>query len=414
MNSFFKTARRAFAALVLAGAAATTAQAQYIGGDLNLEVDDRGDVFILAADVSLRGRVGGDIEGAAADVWIDADVGGDISMASADFRLSGRVGGDVNVGAADINLEGEVLGSANLGAADITLTGRVEGDLNAGGALVTIEESAFVGGDAELGGREVVVRGTIAGEADIVAREVRITGTIQGPVEIRARHIHIEDGARIGGAVTIEGPNEPVIAEGADIPQGWTYEFAEISEREFGDYEGPDFNFSFGPPAWAFASVFAFSAFVLGMLAALIAPRSVGAVAMAFRGRPWVSGLLGLVVFAISPVLIGTLFVLLLVTIIGIPLAFILVFAYPVILFLGFAFGGMALGDLVFNREGGQAGLGLRTLSFLVAIVAIAALGAIPVLGWLISVIVLCIGLGAWTLAIFTRQQPPASAAEAV
>lgn len=415
MNTIFKTARRALAALVLAGAGMTAAQAQYIGGDLNLDVDDRGDVFILAADISLRGRVGGDVEGAGADVWIDADVGGDISMAAADFRLTGRVGGDVNVGAADVNLEGEILGNANLGAADITLTGRVEGDFNAGGALVTIEESGHVGGDAELGGREVVVRGTIMGAADISARELRIAGTIEGPVEIRARRVYIDDTARIGGAVTIEGPNEPVIGEGAEIPQGWTYTYAEISDREFGDYEGPNFNFKIGPPAWAFSSIFAFSAFVLGMLAALIAPRSVGSIAMAFHRRPWVSGLLGLVVLALLPVLVPTLIFLLAVTIIGIPLALIVIFMTPIVLFLGFAFGGMALGDLAFNRTGGQAGLGLRALSFLVAIAAVAAIGAIPFLGWLVAVIVLCIGLGAWSLAIFTRQnRPPAGEGEAV
>lgn len=413
MKTIFEQLGRALAGLVLAGACAATAQAQYIGGDLNLDLDDSGDVFILAADVTLTGRVGGDVDGFAADVTIDADIGGDINMAMADFRQRGRVGGDINVGAADISIAGDVLGEANLGAANINVSGRIQGDLNAGAAAVLLEQSSLVGGDAELGGREVIVRGQIMGETTITGREVRISGEIVGPLEIEARDVHFEPGARIVGPVAIRSENEPVVAEGVVMPEAITIETITWRDREFGDYGGPDFNFQVGPPAWAFASVFAFSAFVLGMLAALVAPRSVGAIAAAFRRRPVSSGFLGLVVFAVSPILLVTLFVLLLITIIGIPLAFILLFAYPVILFLGFAFGGMAIGDLIFNRKGGQAGLGLRTLSFFVAIVAIAALGAVPVLGWVLGPIVLCIGLGAWSIAIFSRAGNGGGQAEA-
>lgn len=412
MNTmFFKTAKRALAAFFLAGACSVAAQAQYIGGDLSLDLDDSGDVFILAADVTLNGRVGGDVDGFAADVSIDADIGGDINIGSADFRQRGRVGGDINIGAADISIEGDVLGEANLGAADITISGRIHGDLNAGGASVVLRDGSFVGGQAELGGRDVEVRGQIIGDTKITGRDVRISGEISGPLEIEARNVHFEAGARIAGPVAVRSENEPVIGEGVVMPQDITFDRRTWTDREFGDYGGPNFNFQVGPPGWAFSSVFAFSAFVLGMLAALIAPRSVGRIAMAFRRRPWVSGLLGLVVLAVSPVLVLTLMVLLMITIIGIPLGLILLFAYPVILFLGFAFGGMAIGDLIFNRKGGQAGLGLRALSFFVAVIAIAALGAIPVLGWVLGPLVLCIGLGAWSIAIFSRQSNGATQA---
>lgn len=415
MNTmFFKHAGRALAAMVLAGVCSVSAQAQYIGGDLSLDLDDSGDVFILAADVTLNGRVGGDVDGFAADVSIDADIGGDINIGSADFRQRGRVGGDINIGAADITIEGDVLGDANLGAADIAISGRIHGDLNAGGASVVLGESAFVGGEAEIGGRDVVVRGQIMGETRINGREVHISGEIAGPLDIEARNVYFDEGASVAGPVTVRSQNEPVIAQGVVMPEAVTFTRTDWTDREFGDYGGPKFKFNkVGPPAWAFSSVFAFSAFVLGMLAVLIAPRSVGHIATAFRRRPWVSGLLGLVVLAVSPVLVLTLMVLLMVTIIGIPLGLILIFAYPVVLFLGFAFGGMAVGDLVFNRKGGQAGLGLRALSFFVAIIAIAAFGAIPVLGWVLGALVLCIGLGAWSIAIFSRQSngaPPAPA----
>ncbi|WP_270375833.1 MULTISPECIES: polymer-forming cytoskeletal protein [Marinicauda] len=392
--------RYVLAALVLSGTAFTAANAQYVGGDLSLDLDDNGDIFVLAADVTLRGRVGGDVDGLAADMSIDADIGGDVSVAVADFRQEGRVGGDVNVGAANAVIAGEVLGSVNLGAADITVSGQIRQDLNASGASVVLEASGLVGGDAELNGRDLRVDGQVLGGLEAFGRDVRISGEVAGPVEIRARSVVIEESARLLGPVLVESLHEPTIEDGAVIPQGVTYEYREFTDREFGDYDGPNFKL----PEWPLAGASAFSAFILGMLAVLIAPRSVGAIAAAFRRRPFISTLLGLIVLAVSPVLVLTLMVLLMITIVGIPLGLILLFIYPVVLFLAFAFGGMAVGDLVFNRKGGQAGLGLRAISFLVALAAIVALGMIPVIGWLIVSIVLCIGLGAWSVAIFSRH----------
>ena len=108
------------------------------------------------------------------------------------------------------------------------------------------------------------------------------------------------------------------------------------------------------------------------------------------------------------------------ITIIGIPLAVLLVLAAPILFFLAFAFGGVVIGDAVMNRKGGQASLGLRIASLFLAIIAIIALSAIPVLGFIILPAVLCIGLGAWTLAIFGRESlkglesGPADAADAI
>lgn len=165
-----------------------------------------------------------------------------------------------------------------------------------------------------------------------------------------------------------------------------------------------DVSLSFMPSPWAVGGVLGASAFMLGFLASVIAPRGVAGVALAFRRRPWVSGFLGLVVLAMSPVLIATLMVLLLITIIGIPLAVLLVLAAPILYFLAFAFGGVVIGDAVLNRSGGRAGLGLRITSLFLAIIAIIALSAIPWLGFVVLPLVLCIGLGAWTLAIFGRE----------
>ncbi|PWE17202.1 hypothetical protein DDZ18_05780 [Marinicauda salina] len=397
---------------LLALAAGAGAQAQYLGGDLNLSLDEDDDIRFLAGDVTLDGRVGGDVRGIAGDVSIDADIGGDVSIVGADVTLNGLVGGDVDLAGADLLIGSDVDGDVDAAGANVTFTGRIGGSVEAAGALITLEEGAEIAGDAEFAAREVQLLGRIGGSLEARARDLRIHGEIDGPLEIRARNVTFEDGARISGPIEVRGPNEPEIAEGAEIAGEVTYEFAEWDEHQIGEFEGVNFDLDFGPPSWAFGGAFAASAFVLGLLASLMAPKSVAAVAMAFRKRPWISGLLGLVVFAVSPVLVLTLAVLLLATVIGIPLALVVLFAFPVILFLAFAFGGVAIGDMIFNRSGERAGLGLRTGSLALVLLALAALGAVPVLGWIVSLVVLCIGFGAWSMAIFSRQLPEEAASE--
>ncbi|XBQ15694.1 MAG: hypothetical protein ABL308_12125 [Oceanicaulis sp.] len=404
----------ALAAGVLSGAPALAQQ--YIGGDLSLTLDESDDVRILAADVTATGTVLGGVSILAADVSLDADIAGDVEIAAADVSVDGRVGGDVSLAAADITLDADVAGDAEIAGADVGVSGVIGGEAEIAGAFVLIGDDAAIEGEASIAAREVHVRGRLAQGGEIRGREVYLEGVIEGPVEIRGREVWIEESAVISGPITVRSPRAPEVAPGAQVGELTHIEEA-FDERSL----DRDFSFDIGgwPAMGVLGGVFAASAFVLGMLVSLLAPESTGRIAACFRARPWVSGFLGLVVLATLPVIVLTLITLLAVTVIGIPLAVLLVLALPIVFFLAFAFGGIVIGDLALNRSGDRAGLGLRVISLLVALVAIVALSAVPILGFFILPAVLCIGLGAWTLAIFQRQNrngggdsAPAAAAE--
>ncbi|MGY6662303.1 MAG: bactofilin family protein [Glycocaulis sp.] len=380
------------------------AHAQYIGGDLNLDLDQDRSAQFLAGDVTLRGRVGGDISGLAGNVDITADIGGSVQLAAGDIVIRGTVGRDVSLAGANISILADVSGSADLAGADIRIGGRVGRDLAAGGALIAIDESGSIGGNMDLAGSEIRMSGTAQGRLKGRARTVIIEGTVAGDVELHAENVEIMPGAQIAGQLRVRGPNAPVIADGAQIIGEMTYEEAPFSEqRRSRSYTGPRVS-DFGPPAWAFGTAMGIAAFVLGLLACLISPRAVSGIADHFRARPWASGLLGLVLAAFLPILLVAVFVFLAITVIGIPLGIILLFAFPFIMVLAYAFGAVVLGDLIFNRSGEGIGLGMRVLSLFLVLAVVGALGVVPVLGFLIGSIVFFIGLGAWTLALFNRN----------
>lgn len=407
MRRFLSNAFRAgaFAGALFAGIAGA-AHGQYLGGDLTLnDLNESGDVRIMAADVTAQGRIGGDLQVLAADVTADVMVEGDVSIAAADISLSGAVSGDANLAAANITVAAAVAGELNAAAADIEVLSAIGEDAQLAGAFVSVGEDASIGGEVEIAGREVYIEGRLDQGGEIRGREVFVNGVISGPVEFYARELYFNENAVVSGPITVRGPAEPTIAEGAQLGE-LTFIQEEFDESAI-DGDHMDIDIGFLPSVAAVGAVFAASAFLFGLIVSLLAPRSVGRIAGCFRERPWVSGFLGLIVLALIPVLIPTLMALLIVTIVGIPLAVILVLATPILLFLAFAFGGIALGDLALNRSGEQAGLGLRIGSFLAAAVVIAILAAIPVLGFIILPLVLCIGLGAWTLAIFQRRPKP-------
>ncbi|MEQ8405215.1 MAG: hypothetical protein RKE49_08960 [Oceanicaulis sp.] len=413
MKRFIHTAFKAgaLAGAMLAGFGAA-AHAQYVGGDLTLTLNDDDDVRILAADVTADGRVGGDLSILAADVELNVEVGDDVEIAAADVSLAGSVAGDANIAAADLTLTATIGGELNAAAADLTLRSRVEGDASLAGAFVSIGEDASIGGDAEIAGREVYIDGRLDQGGEIRGREVFVNGVISGPVEIYARELSFGETAVVAGPITVRGPGEPMIAPGAQLGE-LTYVEEAFDESSI-DRDNVQLDIDFLPAVTVLGGIFAASAFLLGLIVSVLLPKSVGRIAGCFRERPFASGFLGLIVLALIPVIIPTLMALLAVTVVGIPLAVLLVLATPIILFLAFAFGGIAIGDLALNRSGGQAGLGLRIGSLLAASLAIAVLAAVPVLGLIILPLVLCIGLGAWTMAIFQRQKSKGASAEAV
>ena len=380
------------AALLAVVAGAPALAGQYIGGDLNLELDEADDVRIIAADVNASGSVSGDVVVLAADVQFEVSVGQDLTIAAADINMDGEIAGDAELYGASISVMRNVAGDLEVGGADIVSASRIDGETEIRGSLVVIEPEARLAGGSN-----------IAGGTALRGAEVHVSGVVDGPLEIYAREVFIDDAAVITGPVTVRSPNPPQIGSGAQIGE---LEHVETRfDKDELDVDGPNIQFDLWPGFWAIGALFGSSAFILGLILAVLFPRSLGRMSNRFRARPWVSGGLGLILYATFWLLMLTLATLLVATVIGILLAPLVILAVPIMYFLAFVFGGVVIGDLVFNRSGGQAGFLLRVGSLAAVMLVITALHVAPPIGILIGLIVNCIGFGAWTLAIFDREQ---------
>jgi hypothetical protein len=186
------------------------------------------------------------------------------------------------------------------------------------GEDITIEENECVDGDLVAFGADITVRGLVAGDVAVIGGDLHLeaTGVIKGDVATVGGQIHQEPGSEIRGQRVGVGPVVPIF-----IPIRLSY----FSSR----HALPSF-VSFGIPLIVMIS---FSLLVVALVA-FFAPRSVQRIQEAIQLAPLKSFLLGF----LAIILFLPLFIILLITIIGIPVALIIQpIAYSLASIMGFA-----------------------------------------------------------------------------
>ena len=144
--------------------------------------------------------------------------------------------------------------------------------------------------------------------------------------------------------------------------------------------------------AWVSAIAFTVGLFLIGMLTILMAPQSTAHMSKLARGRPISSIALGLVTIVCVPITV----ILLMLTIVGIPFAFMLLLAWPMILIFGYLAGVMAVSDAVAGPSADARGRRIFLLAMGLGVMLLFA--RVPFAGWCIGMLLLVMGVGAMAL----------------
>jgi hypothetical protein len=377
--------QRLLLALVLCTAAVSDGEALAQQAGQRVVVDSRvdRDLYLAGATVEVRAEVGGDVIAGAGAVTTTAEITQDLVAAGGTVEVRGRVGDDVRLVGGELTLAGDVGDAAVL----------------AGGA-VRVSRGVQVGGQALIAAGRVFLDGDVAGELRVAAGTVRIGGSVAGNATIDARdRFELGPGARFGGDLVYTSP-EPVV-----LPQGVTVA-GRVVHRPL---ERPR------PGVPAGAAVFGVL-WLLGLaLAAVVLliafPRlTVGAARLVATsaGRALLTGAVALFVIPFATLVA-------LLTGIGAPLALAVLGIWLVALLAGWLVAAGFVADVaaraLLRRE---PGLGARAGLTAVAAVVLALFGAIPVLGWLVSLAAFLLGTGALLLALgrTLRSGPPQAATE--
>ncbi|MHB9130280.1 MAG: bactofilin family protein [Armatimonadota bacterium] len=321
-------------------------------------IDD--DLVASGGTVRMAGKVQGDLVVAGGTVEVVGPVSGSIVVAGGTVTISNSVGRSVYAAA----------GTLNLGPA----VGR---NLVATAGTLTVNPPTTVGRDLAASGGTVTVGGNIKRNAELNAGTLNVTETarIGGDLVTQSSQTTVAPGAVIGGQRITQQP--PQQQQHRRSGWGWVLWF-------------------FGQLLMGLALL------VTGLLFVKLAPRLTEQTEDMLRRHPWASLVTGLIIFLIAV----PLFILLLITVIGIPLAFAWLAFYLLAIFISPIFVAILVGRWILRRPQGNIYLAL-----LIGVALLILIRLVPILGFLVTLTALLFGLGALALAIQGRTSHPIYAA---
>jgi cytoskeletal protein CcmA (bactofilin family) len=325
--------------------------------------------FVLIVSLPVLSGVAAADERTGGTVVVEADetVGDDLQAVGGTVVVRGTVEGDLQAFAGTVNIEegGTVTGDVQGAAGSVTIAGEIGENLEIAAGSLDVTETATIGGDVDTG-----------------AGAFSLDGRVDGTVRVGAGSILLGSSASVGGDFLYDGDLQR--AQGATV-DGDVRRDASIGGAEFD-----------GLPmvaGWLFTAYSLALTFVFGAILLLLLPGVAARAATDTGERAARTAGAGFLALLAGPVL----FVALLVTIVGIPLAFLWLFVYVLLLLAGFVLGEYAVGAWLLSLADYEN----RWLALLVGVLAVFAVGQVPIVGGLVEFVVLLLGLGALATAFW-------------
>ena len=283
--------------------------------------------------------------------------------------------------------QSQVCGSVVLGDACVVPTGQTfHGDMVVFGGMVTLEQGATIDGDLALTGGSLEVHGTLDGDLVSTGGFVHLheTALVNGDITRIGGNLVQDAGAEVNGNI-ITTTNS-----GINVPEDG-FDFSRLRE-------------AFRPIRNFFGAIFQALAFsIIAIIVALVAPKGTERLAKTVRSK--FALCLGMGALGFLVVILGSL--LFTITLIGIPLAILIMSAFGITLVYGWIGLGLELGNRMAKlfkttwNTSIATGLGTLALSLGAALV-----GWIPCLGWLAVTLLVMTGFGSVVLTRFGTRLP--------
>jgi cytoskeletal protein CcmA (bactofilin family) len=339
--------------------------------------------------VSITEPVADDLLTAARQLHVQAEVKGDLAAAGERITIDGPIDGYVMSAGRTLTVDGSVGNDLWAAGETVTVQGDISNNAMLAGRHVHLGSDALVGHDARLAGNTVTVEGRVERNLRIGADTARIGGTVGGDVRADAREVTILPDTVINGDLIVRASEPPTVSPGARILGDTRYE--ELQHNRWLSW----------PLIWI-GSLLAL--LVLGFAAVALSSTWPARVSATMRTRPSSTALTGLGVLIFTPVVAG----LLAVTLIGIPLAVVLIALYVAVLVLSSVMVSYRVGTWLLERMNRPQASSWARMALGVFVVSLAI--SIPFAGWLLVIAVLIAGTGALVLERRDLFKPPAVA----
>jgi cytoskeletal protein CcmA (bactofilin family) len=306
---------------------------------------------------------------------INGVVNGSIFAGSRQFNLNGDVAGNVFSGSEELTIRGKTKGMVISFSKLLVIDGEVGEDVISFAATVRITNRAHIKGNLFTGSGQLQFEG---GKIDGWIRggvgDLYLNGTAGDSVSLSADHV------RFG--------------EDYNSSKGTKLTLKKELDRERTPNVPDNLNVVVKPDTPFFISFYFYwsvvAMFIVGILLIVIFPNFSQNLLTYARENTLKSLGYGLLFVFLVPLLIAILTVL----IITIPVAMILLAFYLIILYVSFIYAGMFLGRYMLNMIRKEESSTELLWPLVIGIVLVTLLPNIPFLGWIIKILLVCLGSG--------------------
>lgn len=322
-------------------------------------------------------------------VNIDNEVYGDVFCAGQTVTVSGTIHGDVICAGQSVHVTGKVDGDVRLAGQTVTLGASVAGNATIAGQDFVLESVGSVAGDVSVGSTDATLNGSVGRDLAVGGDSATVTASVGRDVRGSVNTLTLASGARVAGNIDYTSKNNLKKSSGA-VVNGSVHR-SEPQESSKSKH-GAVFGFGLGWFAYWFVAML-----LTAMVIALLFPQMLHKVTDKATPRPWKALLVGFLASLAAPAI----FVLLALTVVGIPLAFLAGIFWFVVLTLSGPIFGYYLGRVML-RDSKQP-----LLIMLLGATVLLLLYFIPVVGVIALLAAVWLGSGMLLLEIFERTPRP-------
>lgn len=334
------------------------------------KVVDQNPYFAYGESVVLSGTVNGDTYVAGGKVSIDGDINGDLLIAGGEVEILGDVKEDIRV------IGGQV-----------TIKGNVGKNVSVVGGDIRIDENSVISKSLTVAGGNIEVMGQIKENLNIAGGMVSLNNKIGGNFNAAAGQIVLGDETNIPGKFEYWSDEKPSVSQDAVI-KGQTVSHA-MPVKVDAEKEKVEAVKNAVVKATIVAKVFkVLSLLVIGFLLIKLSTKFMVKASEIIETDFWKSMGFGFLIVFLTPMV----FVILLLTVIGGPIALITLTLYFVMLYMAKVFAIFALGIKIFPKKS-------IYLSYFIAVLIYSLIRLIPVIGGIAGLVTLLVGMGAFAIS---------------
>lgn len=317
-------------------------------------------------------------------VQVSGTVNGDVYAASGNIIIDGTVNGDVIVVGGNIYVAGKVAGNVRAVGGQVNLTGEVGKNATVVGGQIMLSDGAKFGGSFTAAGGNVEINSAVSGNIEVAGGNLMVNDEVGKNVNFAGGNLQLGNEAKVEGNVTYYSEVSAVVLSGAKV-EGELKQHLPPQEIKEARYAGKDAGVAFFK-FWMLVSFV--SALVLGLLFAKFVPIFTQKTVDSIKSKFLANLGFGFVIVVMVPLAAVALFI----TMLGIPLGFILITVYMLMLYFVKIFAAVFVGQFLTHRASPKKSL---YLDVFVGLVIYYLLSLIPIIGWVTQAVLVLTSVGA-------------------